>query len=77
MAEDFIRPMWCDIDLDWCTYICPCGQSLCTRHESDEAIALWKESHKDHTNGKCILHTTPDGMRAWGNQSVPDEEVLL
>ena len=58
--------MRCSIDLDWCTYHCPCGNSMCTRFESDSQIINWVELHKLHTNGKVVEHTTPNGRRAWG-----------
>lgn len=63
--------MKCLIDLDWCTYVCPCGQEICSRYKSDESLKSWRASHAPHTSG--ILHeiTTPDGARAWGTP-VPD-----
>lgn len=68
-------PMICLIDLDWCTYVCPCGQELCTRFLTrGDVITFWLHEHKSHTNGKIREHTTPDGERAWG-KPIPDEIV--
>ena len=66
--------MRCNIDLDWCTYKCPCGDHICTRNLDDCYIGLWLQGHKSHTNGKVLEHTTADGQRAWGGP-VPDELV--
>lgn len=66
------NPMRCDIDLDWCTYRCPCGHSLCTRHRSDEEINRWLAEHKAHTNGSVLEHTTDNGNRVYSSPA-PDE----
>lgn len=72
-ADESGREMRCDIDLDWCTYRCPCGATFCTRRESDEAVRKWVDRHRPHTNGKVLEHTTENGCRAWGGQPQPDE----
>ena len=68
--------MHCNIDLDWCTYICPCGATLCTRGVTIGICIDWINCHKQHTNGKMIEHTTADGNRAWSTTQ-PDREVGL
>lgn len=65
------KPMRCDIDLDWCTYTCPCGQIICTRHMQTADIVAWINQHKPHTNGKCLEVTTADGARVWATPPPP------
>lgn len=60
-----MRPMRCDIDLDWCTYFCPCGASLCSRGVSDQEWSKWVEMHKPHSDGTVVEHTTADGNRVF------------
>jgi hypothetical protein len=70
-------PMRCGIDLDWCTYTCPCGENFCTRRKSDNETNAWIAIHRPHTDGTCLEHTTADGCRAWGGQPQPDQKVKL
>ena len=67
------KKMRCDVDLDWVTYTCPCGHSICTRFMSDADVKAWKDQHKPHTDGTCLDHTTADGCRAWA--SPPPDQV--
>lgn len=66
--------MRCDVDLDWCTYRCPCGSSCCTRFLSSDVISAWLADHKGHTDGTVREHTTEDGNRAYARPE-PDRDV--
>jgi hypothetical protein len=66
------KHMRCDIDLDWCTYHCPCGTSCCTRFLGLETISKWLQDHKAHTDGQILEHTTEEGNRAWAEPE-PDQ----
>lgn len=67
-----LQPMQRHIDLDWCSYHCPCGHVIYSRHCSDRAIDRWLQDHRPHTNETVLEHTTSDGQRAWGGP-VPDK----
>ena len=75
------RELFCDVDLDWCTYYCPCGESLCTREyirrNDDKSINEWIEKHKEHTNGSVRASTNSNGARAYGGIIPPDEVRTL
>lgn len=73
MADQQMR---CDVDLDWSTFYCPCGASLCTRYEGAQSINAWFATHKPHTNGEMLSHTTPDGNRVYGEPE-PDRVTPL
>lgn len=64
--------MHCDIDLDWCTYRCPCGASFCTRFEMDPTE--WLKAHKPHTDGTSLEHTTARGQTVW---AVPEPDRVV
>jgi len=52
------KPMQRIVDLDWVTYFCPCGASLCTRYASKAEVRLFWDSHREHTNGTVIETVT-------------------
>jgi len=64
--------MKCIMDLDWCTYECPCGESLCTRHESVESVTAWIDQHRPHTDGTLKTHISDDGARILGDDAKRD-----
>lgn len=59
------KPMRLDLDLEWGTYRCPCGDKCRTDKHENDYIAAWIEQHRPHTNGKIIEHTTADGARIY------------
>lgn len=63
--------MTCDVDLDWCTYRCPCGASLCTRYVSDERFSAWMAEHKPHTDGTAEETVTDRGASVYSEKPAP------
>ncbi len=55
----------CDLDLDWATYTCPCGATLCTRGMEWDECRKWINSHRQHTDGNILEHCLPSCLRIY------------
>lgn len=62
------KPMELVVDLDWATRTCPCGASICSRHESDAAWEQFVDDHYDHSDGTEIEHCSDDGARVFSER---------
>lgn len=69
-------PMRLEVDLDWGTRFCPCGASICSRYESDEAWEDFVRKHYSHTNGKEVEHCTDSGATVFSSRP-PDRTIPL
>ena len=69
------RHMQVIVDVDWATMVCPCGQEICSRFESDEAWEQFKQDHAEHTSGYIQESATQKALN-WGDPN-PNLRPLL